>query len=739
MQVKILMATMKMEIGGAETHILEAARELRARGADVSVISAGGVYVRELEASGVKHITAPLHTRRPDQVLRAWSVLRRIIRDGGYDVVHAHARIPALLCHMLCRRYRVRFVTTAHLNFHVNLLWRLLTRWGERTVAVSDDIKQYLIDDYGVCADNITVTINGINTDTFSPDTDAAAVMEELGLPHGKRRIVCVSRMDTDRSEAALQLARLAPRLYAFDPSAEILLVGDGNDFTRLKTAAEEANAAVGQPIVRLAGARTDINELIAAGEIFVGVSRAALEAMAAAKPVILAGNQGYLGIFTLDKFETAYDTNFCCRGSEETSAELLYRDITALLTMSAQERERLGQDGRDLIFAHYSVSRMAQDYLAVYETVRPYKPYRRGDILFCGYYGFGNMGDDSLLRAIIGNLRTIDPDLRMTVMSKKPKETARIYGTRAVNRFSPLAMIRAMRSAKVLIFGGGNLLQDGSSARSLLYYTWVLKTAKRCGCRIMVYANGIGPLHLEKSRRAAEEALSLADIITLREHDSMRECEALGVRCERIRLTADPAFTLPEADASWVSGICAKHNIAADKRYYVVALREWKHDCDARKAAMARICDRLYREYGLIPVFLPMHDPLDRDINLEVQALCTCETVFMTGLGGGEMLGILRRMEFVAAMRLHMLIYSAAVGTPAIGLAYDGKLRAFMETAEQPFMLDVPEEETFLAYAQKIRAERESISAALLEKRESWRALAMQDAADAIGLLKEI
>lgn len=736
--MKILMATMKMEIGGAETHILEAARELQARGVDVTVVSAGGVYVRELESSGVKHVTAPLHTRRPDHVLRAWSVLRHLIRDGGYDVVHAHARIPALLCHLLCRRYRVRFVTTAHLNFRVNFLWRLLTRWGERTVAVSDDIKQYLIDDYGVCADNITVTINGINTDTFSPDTDAQQVMAQLQLSKDKRRIVCVSRMDTDRSEAAVQLARIAPRLYAYDPNVELLLVGGGNDFARLRAAADEANAAVGHPIVHLTGARTDINALIAAGEIFVGVSRAALEAMAAAKPVILAGNQGYLGIFTKDKFKVAYDTNFCCRGSEETAPDLLYRDITALLSMTEGERDALGQDGREVIFAHYSVARMAQDYLDMYEAVRPFKPYRHGDILFCGYYGFGNMGDDSLLRAITGNLRAIDPDVRMTVMSKKPRETARIYGTHAVNRFSPVAVIRAMRHAKVLIFGGGNLLQDGSSARSLLYYTWILKTAKRCGCKIMVYANGIGPLHLEKSKRAAAEALSLADIITLREHDSMRECEQLGVRCDRIRLTADPAFTLREADASWVAGICAKHGIVPEKRYFVVALRDWKHENEARQTEMARICDRLYRERGLIPVFLPMHDPLDREINLAVQSRCTCETVFLTGLGGGEMLGVLRRMEFVAAMRLHTLIYSAAVGTPAIGLAYDGKLRAFMEMSEQPFMLDGPDEDAFLACADRILSDRDTISAALLEKCVPWCALAMQDAADALDLLKE-
>ncbi len=735
--MKILMATMKMEIGGAETHILELARELVRRGHSVTVISAGGVFVPELEASGVRHLYAPLHTRRPDCVARAYAVLRRAIRDGGYDVVHAHARIPALLCHLLCRRYRVRFVTTAHLNFHVNFMWRLLSKWGERTIAVSDDIKRYLIDDYGVCADNISVTINGIDTRAYTPDMDAQGVAKELALTDGAPCVVCVSRMDTDRSAAPILLAEIAPDLCMAHPGLEIVLVGDGNDRERLMQAADAANAQIGRRAVILTGARTDINRLIAAGDLFVGVSRAALEAMAMAKPVVLAGNQGYLGLFTEDKLAVAYESNFCCRGADALSRDSLLFDVSAALSMTADERVALGAVCRDVVLKHYSVSRMAEDYLAVYESVRPFSPFRHGDLLFCGYYGFGNMGDDSLLRAIITNLRTLQPDVRITVMSKAPKQTRARYGTNAVNRFSVPAVLCAMRHARVLVFGGGNLLQDGSSARSILYYTWILKMAKRCGCKIMVYANGIGPLHLEKSRKAAAQALSIADVITLREEDSVRECEALGVRCPDIRLTADPVFTLHEAEDSWVRGLCAQLGILPEKRYFALALRDWKTDRAENAERMARICDAVSTELGLIPVFLPMHDPLDVDINRTVAGLCQCETIVVSGLVGGEMLGILRRMEFVAAMRLHTLIYACAVGTPGIELAYDRKLRAFMQRTGQPFTLDEPDLAMFLSAARALCEEREAYSAPLRALREEFSALSMQDARLALSLLE--
>ncbi len=734
--MKILMTTMKMNIGGAETHILEAAKALTDQGLSITIASAGGVFEKDLAAAGIRHIYAPLHTKQPTAVLRAFWILDRLLTREHFDIVHAHARIPAVICAALCKKHHVRFVTTAHLTFKVNFLWRHCMSWGARSVAVSDDIKQYLIDEYGYSADNVAVTINGINTQTFSPDTDCAALLDELQLSRDKRRIVLVSRLDTDRSEAAVQLADVAPRLYQKEKNLEILIIGGGDDEERVRIHAEQANAAVGFPLVKLTGARTDINCCIAAGEIFVGVSRAVLEAMAMAKPVVVAGNEGYLGIFTKDKLKTAYDTNFCCRGCPMTSRESLYRDLETLLAMSAAERQFLGNEGRAAVEKHYSIARMARDYLDMYEAVRPYAPFRWGEYLICGYYGFGNMGDDSLLRAIIANLRQVSPDAKITVMSKTPKKTAAIYGTKTIQRFHPLSVIRAMRHAKVLLFGGGNLLQDGSSARSLLYYTWILKLGRMCGLKQMVYANGIGPLQTEKSRAASARALACADLVTLREKDSIEECLRLGVSEKQLRLTADPAFTLQEADSAWVTRRCERLGMCPGTRYFVVALREWKKDAAEKKAKVAAVCDKIYQLYGYVPVFLPMHDPLDVAVNREVADLCQCRHLFLTKVTGSELLGILRKMEFVIAMRLHTLIYSTAVGVPSMGLAYDGKLRAFMETMGQPYILETPEEKPFLACVETLIKEKENIRASLLAQKAHLTELAMQDAQQAAELL---
>ena len=167
--MKILMATMGLDIGGAETHIVELAKELKAEGHDIVVASNGGVYVPEIVAAGIRHYQVPMHRRDAGCMLRSRKLLKEIIRTERPDVVHAHARIPAFLCGTLQRTMKFPFVTTAHWVFTTKGGLRYLTNWGQRTVAVSDDIKAYLIREYGVPEEHISVTINGIDTEQFSP------------------------------------------------------------------------------------------------------------------------------------------------------------------------------------------------------------------------------------------------------------------------------------------------------------------------------------------------------------------------------------------------------------------------------------------------------------------------------------------------------------------------------------------------------------------------------------------
>ncbi|MDE6108373.1 MAG: glycosyltransferase, partial [Oscillospiraceae bacterium] len=333
--MKILMATNGLDIGGAETHVVELAKELKRRGHDIVVVSAGGVYVKELEGAGIRHIKAPLNSRTLGPMVQSYRVLKKAIREEKPDVVHAHARIPGFLCGLLHKGNNFAFVTSAHWVFASEGMVRYLTNWGQKTIAVSEDIKQYLKENYGVPGEDVTVTINGIDTDRFAPEISGQSVKEEFGIPEGVTVLSHVSRMDDSRALAARYLIDLAPALCEQVKGLTLLLVGGGDVLEELKVKAEEQNRKIGRRAIIMTGARSDINSLVAAGDIFVGVSRAALEAMSAAKPTLVAGNEGYLGIFGPDKLERAIETNFCCRGDPPIDGETMKADVLRLLNMT--------------------------------------------------------------------------------------------------------------------------------------------------------------------------------------------------------------------------------------------------------------------------------------------------------------------------------------------------------------------------------------------------------------------
>ena len=99
--------------------------------------------------------------------------------------------------------------------------------------------------------------------------------------------------------------------------------------------------------------------------------------------------------------------------------------------------------------------------------------------ILISGYYGFNNAGDEAILRLMIDNLRARCPEAGLTILSHNPEDTARRYGVRSVNRMNPFLILREILHCDLLISGGGSLLQDATSQRSLLYYLSILNLAQ--------------------------------------------------------------------------------------------------------------------------------------------------------------------------------------------------------------------------------------------------------------------
>ncbi len=722
--MKILLATMGLDIGGAETHITELAKELVRRGHEVIVASNGGVYEAEITAAGARHFSVPLNRRRPIPMLRSLVRLNGIIKREKPDVVHAHARIPGFLCGIIRRFRKFPFVTTAHWVFESGGALGFLTNWGEKTVAVSEDIREYLKVNYGVRDEDIFVTINGIDTEKFSPDTDGSAVRREFGIPAGTPVISHVSRLDESRALAARVLISSAERIDAALPGAVILIAGNGDSFAELDSMAREVNSKLGRRMIVMAGARTDVAAIVAAGDYFVGVSRAALEAMSAAKPVVVAGNEGYLGIFAPERLDEAVATNFCCRGCPETDGERLASDLEKLFAMPKEKLAALGEYGRSVIKERYSVGKMTDDNLAAYRAAR--MPKR---IVMSGYFGFGNAGDEAILSSVYDMARRALPEAEITVLSRTPGKTAEKLGCRAVDRFSPFNIHSTFKKSDALVFGGGSLLQDATSTRSLFYYTYIINKALRLGNRVVLLANGIGPVTKPQNRQRVRRVVERAEIVTLRDPGSLTELRNMGVARRDISVTADPVFLSEPSDKKRAEEILREAGVP-DGPFVAVSVRPWS-GTETFRARFAELCDKIIREIGLNVVFITMQAGADRTESETIAGLMEEKAyVLPSGLEAPDIMSVFGLAGLTLSMRLHSLIFAARMAVPTVGFSYDPKLDAYLELLGQPMAgsIESVDTEKALATVRDIWEHREERVRALEEKRAELTRLAAEN-----------
>ena len=166
-------------------------------------------------------------------------------------------------------------------------------------------------------------------------------------------------------------------------------------------------------------------------------------------------------------------------------------------------------------------------------------------NILISGYYGFDNIGDESILRTLVTSLRERIPDCSLTVLSHDPaatREKIRRGGGGAYVAPCHRAGGAALRYAHL---GRRRLLQDVTSSKSLHYYLAIIRFAQLLGKKVFIYSQGIGPIEKDADRRATARALRRADGIVVRDERSAALLAEIGVPAERVVITADPVIRM--------------------------------------------------------------------------------------------------------------------------------------------------------------------------------------------------
>ena len=128
MSFKILMLTSSLGCGGAETHLASLSRALAEKGHRLTVLSSGGATAADLRSAGIRHRTLPLDRKDPLSLLRCRLALASLLKKESFDLIHAHARLPAFLIAPLAKKRRIPFLTTVHAEYATRIDRRINDR-----------------------------------------------------------------------------------------------------------------------------------------------------------------------------------------------------------------------------------------------------------------------------------------------------------------------------------------------------------------------------------------------------------------------------------------------------------------------------------------------------------------------------------------------------------------------------------------------------------------------------------
>ncbi len=303
-------------------------------------------------------------------------------------------------------------------------------------------------------------------------------------------------------------------------------------------------------------------------------------------------------------------------------------------------------------------------------------------NIVISGYYGFDNAGDEAMLTAIIKALRSKDSSVNLTVISGNPEATEKLHKVSSIHRFSLLNIVNSMRQADLLLSGGGSLLQDVTSKRSLLYYLAIVSLGIILRKKVVLYAQGIGPIKSAFMRKLTKYVCNSVDMITVRDKDSLYELRRIGVTSSEVYLTADSVMTLAKEKLDFGRELLDRFFIPEDKMLIAVAVRKWRED-DSYLLEIAKAADRLIDDRNAHIALLPLQYPDDVETCRRVQQMMVHKlesTVLATECITEQYLSLIGNFDLLIGMRLHALIFSAVMGVPFVAVSYDPKIDGFVK-----------------------------------------------------------
>lgn len=292
--------------------------------------------------------------------------------------------------------------------------------------------------------------------------------------------------------------------------------------------------------------------------------------------------------------------------------------------------------------------------------------------VVISGYYGFKNFGDEAILGVLIDKLKAFDSNI--TVFSSNPDWTTETYSVSSVKSFDLKSVFKKIRESDILISGGGSLLQDVTSLKSLIYYSLIIFAALFYKKKVIIFAQGIGPINNPVARKIVMMLLKAAYYVCVRDENSLNLLKRYNINAE---LVCDPIYTLDVEKNLNKSGVGIQlrdfktMNIDFINHLAMQVIKSFP-DEDIKLFSLQDSLD-----LEVLKCFEHALKVISPDIKVEV----------ISNLSNDELIKQIAGLEYIIAMRFHAVLTALKAGVKTLAINYDVKVEKLANESGIPLI----------------------------------------------------
>lgn len=292
--------------------------------------------------------------------------------------------------------------------------------------------------------------------------------------------------------------------------------------------------------------------------------------------------------------------------------------------------------------------------------------------VVLSGYYGADNFGDEAILETLIQRLKKLNAEI--TVLSSNPDKTAKIHNVNSIKKFSIGQIIKTISKSDILISGGGSLLQDATSLKSLLYYLFVIFIAQFYKKDVIIFAQGIGPISSKFGEFVTKLLLKKCKWVSVRDDKSLFLLRGWGIKTE---LVCDPLYDLE------LEGSNPENRVG-------IQLRDFK---TLSEKLLITLANRVAIDFSDKEIEIySFQDNNDLEVCRHFEDLLLSvnpdlKTRVISGKTTKEIIKLMANLEYMIAMRFHAILIALRYGIKTLAINYDYKVENIAIEANLPML----------------------------------------------------